>query len=96
MATEAQLTAAENSYLDSCDYAEVGSVARARSFVTACRKLLVLLPSTMTKGANSVSTRTDLLISQIEEAQNWLSRFSPTDASPGPVVTETTFRSFRG
>lgn len=94
MATAAQLSQAETDYLDNADYAESRSVSKARSFVTACRKLLVLLPSSMVKGSNSVSQRVDLIRDELRDAQAWLERFSSDDI-PGPIVTRTSFKSFR-
>ena len=94
MATAAQLSQAETAYLNNADYAESRSVPRARAFVTACRKLLVLLPSSMTKGSNSVSQRVDLIANELKDAQAWLERFSSDDI-PGPIVTRTSFQGFR-
>ena len=34
-----------DAYLDNADFEETGSVAKAQAFVTACVRLLILLPS---------------------------------------------------
>lgn len=93
MTTASEIAAAETAYFENADYAEVRSVSKARAFVTSCRKLL-MAPSNMVKGANSVSSRIDLLRDELRDAQAWLERFSPDDI-PGPIVTKTSFVGFR-
>jgi len=94
MTTASEIATAEAAYFSNADYAEVRSAPKARAFVTACRKLLIA-PSSMVKGANSISNRIDLLRDELRDAQKWLERFSPDDI-PGPIVTKTDFRNFRG
>lgn len=93
MSTPTEIATAEAAYFSNADYAEVRSVSKARAFVTACRKLL-LAPSSMVKGSNSISSRIDLFRDELRDAQKWLERFSPDDI-PGPLVTKTDFRGFR-
>ena len=89
------LAQAKSQYLSNADYAEDLSVAKAKRFVTACRALLVHLPSSATKGANSAGFRVDLIAKEMEMAQAWLEKHD-SDQIPGPLVTRSDFRNFRG
>lgn len=42
-----------DAYLDNADFEESGSVAKAKAFVTACVRLLVLLPSSASDQGSS-------------------------------------------
>ena len=95
MTTAAQQSAAETAYLDNADYAETLNVSKCRLFITACRKLLLILPSSVSKGANSMTNRIDLIRDELREAQLWLEAHSEDDVS-GPKVTLTSFKSMRG
>lgn len=86
---------AETAYLDNCDYRETGSVAKAKLFVTACRKLVILLPTVTQKGPNSVSLNVSLVQKQLDEAQEFLLLASPTQI-PGTGTTKADFANFRG
>lgn len=45
------LATAQAAYLDNADYDEDNSVAKAKAFRTACRQLIILLPSSGMRGA---------------------------------------------
>lgn len=94
MATAAQLSQAETDYYDNAGYAENLSVSQCRAFITAARRLIMLLPSSQTKGANSLSLSPALIAKEREEAQAWLEKHSPDDI-PGPLVTKTDFSGMR-
>lgn len=82
-------------YHDNADYAETGSIAKARAFVTACRRLLVLQPS---ESANrETTTRFDMKLIQqeLEMARQWLAA-NDTSAADRASVTRADFRNFRG
>ena len=95
MATAAQLSAAEDAYYTYADYAEVLSVARARSFATACRRLLTLLSTSATKGPNTVSMNLENISRELATAQAWIEAHSADDIA-GPIVTKTDFSRMRG
>jgi len=89
-------TDARTAYLANADYAETSSAVKARAFVTACRKLIVLLP-TESQGADS-RTRMDENIRQfraeIDEANAWLAVNDSATVTGGGVV-ESDFSYFR-
>lgn len=68
--TLAQIQAA---YDDNASYAEDGSVAKAKVFVTACRLLLRRTPSGVTHGAGSVSMDVNQIRQELEDARQYIS-----------------------
>ena len=72
----ATLATAQAAYLDNADYDEDASVSKAKAFRTACRQLIVLLPSTTMRGAGSnqqsIGFRTDEIRKQLEAVESWL------------------------
>ena len=91
------LSQIETAYGDNGSYVEDDSVAKCRAFITACRLLLVKLPTVSVKGANSISFRVESLQRELERAQAWLETHSTTasDIQAGPRVTRSDFRGFR-
>jgi len=78
-ATLAQVRAA---YDDNASYEEDGSVAKAKSFVTACRILLRRLPmSTGTGGGAYIQLSPTTIMEQLRAAQGWLA--SKADVEDG-------------
>ena len=93
--TNADVAAA---YDDNACYAETGSLARAKAFVTACRILLHRRPSQMGGLGNARSFDQQLVQKELERAQDWI--VARPDASGqtdnGPRVTRANFSDFRG
>lgn len=81
--TDAQV---EAEYDDTASYAEDLSVAKARRFVTACRILVRRYESSMTKGANALSKRVDLLRDELKDAQAWLEARSADDGMGDSII----------
>lgn len=83
---------ARDAYLANADYAESASTSKARAFITACRKLIVLLPSEVAGGSSR--TRADENLRQfraeMEQAQRWLA----SSGTSGGVV-HASFENFR-
>lgn len=88
-------TDARTAYLANADYAETGSAVKAAAFVTACRKLIVLLPTATQEGESSSGFGGNLsqLRAEIDKAEGWLAANS-TAPSVGGVV-HASFENFR-
>jgi len=84
----------EKEYLDNSSYGETNDFAKCRLFITACRALIIRLPSTATKGMNSLSYRLESLQRELERAQEWLETRSREDA-PNYPTTNADFRNSR-
>lgn len=87
-------TDARAAYLANADYAETASVTKAKAFITACRKLIALLPTETASAENR--TRSDENLRQLREeikgAQQWL---ATNAVSTGGGVVHTSFENFR-
>lgn len=92
--TNAEVWAA---YDDNASYEEVGSVAMARSFVTACRILLRRTPQmAMHDGKNQVQNNVAVIRQEMERAQRWLASQPAASGNTGRGVVQHTFEDFRG
>lgn len=93
MGTLAEL---QQAYEENADYDEVGSVAKAKAFRTACRRLIAKLPSSASQ--DSVGTiQNDL--NQYKEALNAANRWlasNDTSATTTGGVKFSSFERFRG
>lgn len=86
----------EAAYIDNGSYVEDQSVTKCRAFITAARALLIRLPSTAVKGANTLSFNLENIRKELEDAQKWLeARDTAGTDLPGPAITYATFRSSR-
>jgi hypothetical protein len=79
-------------YLEFADYGEVGSVARARQFVTACRRLLLLLPKSGGHAGAQLSLNPELVAGELARAQSWL---AINDSASNAGVTHLSLQEFR-
>ena len=62
-------------YADNASYSEDGSVAKAKSFITACRLWLMKIPRRVARGgpaSEEVEMEPRLLIDQIQEAKRYV------------------------
>lgn len=55
---------------------------KARRFVVAATIMISRRPSSMTKGANAMSNRVDLIDAALQRAQKWLEARSTDDIPP--------------
>lgn len=83
MATYSTLADARQAYLDNADYADVGSSAKARAFIVACRSLLILQPSRSMATSHQVEFMPQLISAQLQEAKDWLAINDPAAAGKG-------------
>ena len=90
------LTTAQEAYLDNADYDENASVSKARAFRTACRQLIVLLPSSAMRGAGSNQQAMGFRIEEVRKAleavECWL---AVNDTSGNPAVIHPDFGNSR-
>ena len=86
------LTTAQEAYLDNADYDETASVSKAKLFRTACRQLIVLLPSSAMRGAGSnqqtVGFRIEEIRRSLEAVECWM---AVNDTSSNPAVIHPDF-----
>ncbi len=91
--TDAQVEAA---YDDNAGFREDQDVAKAKTFVTACRILLRRLANSMGKGGAVLSYNRELIQKQLEEATAYIAQYTTdSDDIPGPRVTRVDFRGTR-
>lgn len=80
-----------DAYAANASYEEDASVAKAKAFATACRILLVRLPTASAIGGASVQMDVSLIRAELSRAQQWLSTRS--DSTGGVRVAN--FENFR-
>ena len=76
-----------DAYADNASYAEDGSAAKARGFVTACRLLLLQLPKRAAsggRGGEEIELDPLVIENQLNQARQWLAR-NDVSASAGRV-----------
>lgn len=85
-----------DAYLDNADYDVDGSVAEAKAFRTACRRLIVMLPTTASRGGSAGSQQVGFRLEEVrrslQEVDAWLSQ-NDGDSYP---VTHPDFSNSRG
>jgi hypothetical protein len=96
MAVTPSLETIRQSYVTYADYEETGNQASCKSFITACRRLLVMLAAA-SEGVQG--TRTEFEIAEIraamEDAQAWLSANPSTaDDLSKPLALHHDFDAF--
>jgi len=77
---------------DNADFEEVGSVAKAKAFVTAAREYLILAPNTAADQGSSMSINADHIERQLQRAQTYIA----ANAGGGGVRFLGVSRTFRG
>jgi len=95
MATYSTLAEAKAGYLANSDYdAGSGDATKAGAFRTACRALLVLLPSTAASDRQSVSLDVGRVAAELDKVDAWI-RDTGASAAPGGRVIYSDTRDFR-
>lgn len=67
---------------DYADYEEVNSVARARTYMTACRRFLAL-PSSSAEQGSSAGYTPQLIQQELEFARRWVAQNDTSSRSRG-------------
>lgn len=84
MATYTTLPLATTGALANADYAEVGSVDKAKAYVSALEAMLLLMPKATAKDAASVTLAPEEIRMRLKAANNWLLS-NDTDGHGGGV-----------
>src|SRR5687768_3075117 len=94
LSSSSALTEVEAAYDDNASYAEDGSVAKAKAFVTACRILLHRLPAEAGTRESHMRLSPELIRKEMEEAKAYVAAndTSISDAG-GTRVTLGSFQS---
>ena len=88
----------EAAYIDNASYAEEGSVAKARAFVTACRVLLLKMPKETGSRDSRLTLNPELIHQEMSLAQDWINASDSGASSSqagGPNVSRMSFEEFR-
>jgi len=90
MATYSTLAAAQAAYLVNADYAETASASKAAAFASACRALLLLLPSAATQGDRSTTFNMQAIREEMLAARQFIQ-----EADGGGGLVDVSFEEFR-
>lgn len=90
MATFTTLAAAKTAYLANADYADFTDTTKAKAFVSACRALMLLLPSKSMEFQRSAEFSLSNLKTELEKAEAFI-----VAKDPGGSVTYADTRDFR-
>jgi len=94
--TAVEVEAAKQAYYDNADYESDGSVAKAKLFLAACARLLILLPAMAAQGGESISISVYLLPAQQADARKWLAINDTSSTQvPAGVVRYADTRNYR-
>lgn len=94
LSSASSVTQIKAAYADNASYAEDNSASKAAAFITACRLLILKLPSRAKQGAGfEVELDLTLIRSEMAEAKRWLDIHGTSSASGG--VRHADFATFR-
>lgn len=84
-------------FLDNASYSATGSVTAARTFVTACRMLLLMIPKMQGSREATVTMNPELIQKEMMSAQEWLQATDTGEnaVTAGPRVRLGSFQRFR-
>lgn len=97
MATTPTLATIRQSYVTYSSYEEDGDQTACKSFITACRRLLVMLPAE-SEGKDGTRLKFELaeITKAMEYAQDWLaSNPTSTDETNRPAALHHDFEAFQ-
>ena len=96
LTSSSTLAEIQAAYIDNASYAEDGSVAKARAFITACRILLLRLPKRARHGGGGEEIELDpeSIRSELKAAQRYVSTNAGVGAG-GAGVKHVDFAGFR-
>jgi len=88
---------ARDAYLANAVYEEERSVAKARTFISACRSLILLGPAATGAGESTVSFDPARFEKELQRAQTYVQRYSTDATDQGGVrSTRADFTYLRG
>lgn len=82
----------EQDYLDYADYQTTGSIADARAFATACRRMLATRPTASAHGVGGrrIEMNIDVIAAELSKAEAWIESHADSDS-----VAHGSFTYFR-
>ena len=83
----------QEAYLENADYFAEQSVAKCKAFLTACNRLLVMLPAATSKSGDEMQWSIEAIEKQLTAARNWLS--SRVGAAAGSRTNFADLEDFR-
>ena len=87
------LTTARSNAHDNADYAEDGSLTKARAFVSACEQMIIYLPmQSATGGGEEVRFQIDQFERAIKRAQRWIAAHDTTNNPRHRYLSVTNWR----
>lgn len=75
----------ESDLLEYADFEEVASVSRAKSFITAAKRWLILRPTSASNQSSSLSMDTTKVETMLKRAQDFVAANPATSGSGGSV-----------
>lgn len=85
----------ETDLVEYADFEEVGSVARARSFITAAKRWLILSPESQSNEGSSMSMSKSNVLDLLKRAQDYVAARSGSTAGGSGVRFLGFSRGFR-
>jgi hypothetical protein len=85
----------EADLLDYADFEEVGSVSRARLFITAAKRWLILRAESASNQSSSLSIGKSYVEQMLKRAQDYVAANATVGGGPGGVRFLSVGRSFR-
>jgi hypothetical protein len=76
---------------ENADFEEVGSVSKAKAFITWMNRWLIRRPDSASNGASSLSINKGAMLDLLKRAQAFVSA-TPTDSASGANVKFLSFR----
>lgn len=94
--TAADVEEAKQAYYDNADYESDASVSKAKLFVAACTRLMILIPASAAQGGESISMPIAQIESALQYARKWLAMNDASSTQiPAGVVRYASTRNFR-
>lgn len=85
----------EADLIDYADFEEVGSVSRARLFITAAKRWLILRAESASNQSSSLSIGKSYVEQMLKRAQDYVAANATAGGGPGGVRFLSVGRSFR-
>jgi len=61
-----------DAFSDNADYEETQSLPKAKAFVTACTRLIGVIPSSQSDQGSSIAMSVPQVLALMQRAQNWI------------------------
>ena len=94
LSSSSTLAQVKNAYYDNADYDVDGDIGQARTFIVACRQLLLRLPKRGKKADDEVELDPVRIEKQLDDARSWLALNNDT-APTNLSVLHASFEEFR-